>query len=82
MAKITYELTDKDNIHICRECTKIEFTIPEDLDVYEIARVLKMLLYSIGYAEQSIDAVLRVNGVESTGGDDELFNDMFPRLKK
>ena len=50
MAKLTYLTNESEH----REATKIEFTIPEDLDVWEYKRVCMRMASAMGYTSISI----------------------------
>lgn len=79
-ARLTYEIIDNDGFNT-RECSTIKLDIPDDLDIYEMARVLKIFLYAVGYAETSIEEILQNDSSGSSNSD--LFNDMFPpRIKE
>lgn len=50
MAKLIFIVDEKDN----REASKIEFTIPNDLDVWEYKRVCVRMAGAMGYTNLSI----------------------------
>jgi hypothetical protein len=52
MAKLTYTRDEDDFI---AEASKIEFTISEDMDIYEFHTICIRLAHSVGYHHQSIE---------------------------
>jgi len=52
MAKLIYELEQDDFIS---EASKVEFTISQDLDIYEFHTMCIRLAHSIGFHPDSID---------------------------
>ena len=52
MAKLTYTRDDSEFI---TEASKIEFTISEDMDIYEFHTMCIRLAQSVGYHHQSIE---------------------------
>lgn len=50
MAKLIFITDESEN----REASKIEFTLPEDLDVWEYKRVCMRMAGAMGYASLSI----------------------------
>jgi hypothetical protein len=53
MAKFTY-IINKTNDPDCREASKIEFTVPDDMNITEFKTICKRMAYSMGYADASI----------------------------
>lgn len=53
MAKLTYTRDESDFI---AEASKIEFTISEDMDIYEFHTMCIRLAHSVGYHHQSIES--------------------------
>jgi len=51
MAKLTYTRDESD---FMTEASKIEFTISEDMDIYEFHTMCIRLAHSLGYHHQSI----------------------------
>lgn len=50
MAKLIFITTESDN----REASKIEFTLPEDMDIWEYKRVCMRMAGAMGYTSISI----------------------------
>jgi len=50
MAKFTFSIEEEDN----REASKIEFEVPNDLDIWEYKRMCMRMAGAMGYASLSI----------------------------
>lgn len=54
MGKLIFSYTEKDFIDNNREASKIEFDVPDDMDIHEFKVMCVRLASSIGYANSSI----------------------------
>ena len=54
MGKLIFNYTDKDFIDNSREASKIEFDVPDDMNIHEFKVMCVRLASSIGYANSSI----------------------------
>jgi len=52
MAKLTYTLDEKDFIS---EASKIEFTVSEDMDIYQFHTMCIRMAHAMGYHAKSIE---------------------------
>jgi hypothetical protein len=50
MAKFTFSIEEEDN----REASKIEFEVPNDLDIWEYKRMCMRMAGAMGYASLSV----------------------------
>lgn len=54
MGKLIFSYTEKDFIDNNREASKIEFDVPDDMNIHEFKVMCVRLASSIGYANSSI----------------------------
>jgi hypothetical protein len=54
MGKLIFSYTDKDFIENSREASKIEFDVPDDMDIDEFKIVCIRLASAMGYGNKSI----------------------------
>tara|TARA_B100001287_G_C22526552_1_gene455257 strand:- start:160 stop:429 length:270 start_codon:yes stop_codon:yes gene_type:complete len=54
MGKLIFTYTDKDFVQLNREANKIEFDVPDDMDVNEYKVVCVRLASALGYSDKSI----------------------------
>ena len=54
MGKLIFTYTDKDFVKLNREANKIEFDVPDDMDISEYKVVCVRLASALGYSEKSI----------------------------
>ena len=54
MGKLIFTYTDKDFVKLNREANKIEFDVPDDMDINEYKVVCVRLASALGYSEKSI----------------------------
>ena len=54
MAKLIFKYTDDDYIEHAREASEIEFTIPDELNIFEFKTICARLAAALGYHEESI----------------------------
>ena len=54
MGKLIFSYTEKDFIDLNREANKIEFDIPDDMDINEYKVVCVRLASALGYGNKSI----------------------------
>ena len=54
MAKLIFKYTDDDYIEYAREASEIEFTIPDELNIFEFKTICARLAAALGYHEESI----------------------------
>lgn len=55
MGKLIFSYTDKDFIESNREANKIEFDVPDDMDINEYKVVCVRLAAALGYGNKSIN---------------------------
>ena len=55
MAKLSYRITDGEFLEASREVSKIEFEIPDDLDIFEYRNICIRLAAAMGYHSNSIN---------------------------
>lgn len=55
MAKLIFTYTDKEFLETQREASKIEFEVPEDMDINEFKVMCTRLAHAMGYQESSIN---------------------------
>jgi len=77
MAKLIFRYTDE-LVENCREASKIEFKVPDDMDIQEFKVMCVRLANAIGYHPNSIEKAF---GDPIWGEDDkhdiiDLFNDI------
>lgn len=53
MAKLIFKYTD-DLLDECREASKIEFRVPDDMDIHEFKVICARLASAIGYSDITI----------------------------
>ena len=54
MGKLIFTYTDKDFVQLNREANKIEFDVPDDMDINEYKVVCVRLASALGYSDKSI----------------------------
>ena len=54
MGKLIFTYTDKDFIENNSEASKIEFDVPDDMDIHEYKVICVRMASAIGYQEKSI----------------------------
>jgi hypothetical protein len=54
MARLSYKITDVEFLEASREASKIEFEIPNDLDIFEYRNICIRLAAAMGYHSNSI----------------------------
>jgi hypothetical protein len=54
MARLSYKITDVGFLEASREASKIEFEIPNDLDIFEYRNICIRLAAAMGYHSNSI----------------------------
>jgi len=54
MGKLIFTYTDKDFIENNREASKIEFDVPDDMDIHEYKVMCVRLASAIGYGDKTI----------------------------
>ena len=54
MGKLIFTYTDKDFIENNREASKIEFDVPDDMDIHEYKVICVRLASAIGYGDKTI----------------------------
>ena len=54
MGRLIFNYTDKDFIDNIREANKIEFDIPDDMDIYEYKVMCIRMASAMGYGNKSI----------------------------
>lgn len=54
MGKLIFTYTDKEFVKLNREANKIEFDVPDDMDINEYKVVCVRLASALGYSEKSI----------------------------
>lgn len=72
-ATLTFELCDVDNEGY-REASKIQLTVPVDMDIYEYRTICKRMAAAIGYTQKSIDSAFGDDQFFDTGGGSDLSN--------
>jgi len=65
MAKLTFKYTDTDEFEP-REASKIELTVPDDMDIFEFKVVCMRLASSIGYHSESIKKAFGDDDINGT----------------
>ena len=55
MGKLIFKYTEADYIDNNRETSKIELTVPDDMDIHEYKVMCVRLASAMGYAEKSIN---------------------------
>ena len=54
MGKLIFTYTDKDFVQLNREANKVEFDVPDDMDINEYKVVCVRLASALGYSDKSI----------------------------
>ena len=54
MGKLIFTYTDKDFVQLNREANKIEFDVPDDMDINEYKVVCVRLASALGYSDKTI----------------------------
>ena len=54
MGKLIFTYTDKDFVELNREANKVEFDVPDDMDINEYKVVCVRLASALGYSDKSI----------------------------
>jgi hypothetical protein len=54
MARLSYKITDDEFLEASREASKIEFEIPDDLNIFEYRNICIRLAAAMGYQQSSI----------------------------
>tara|TARA_B100000963_G_C22079009_1_gene431438 strand:+ start:102 stop:371 length:270 start_codon:yes stop_codon:yes gene_type:complete len=54
MGKLIFTYTDKDFVELNREANKIEFDVPDDMDINEYKVICVRLASALGYSDKSI----------------------------
>ena len=77
MAKLIFRYTDE-LLEDCREASKIEFNVPDDMDIHEFKVMCVRMASAMGYHPNSIDDTFGdlVWGDEDKHDIMDLFNDI------
>ena len=54
MGKLIFTSTDKDFVELNREANKVEFDVPDDMDINEYKVVCVRLASALGYSDKTI----------------------------
>lgn len=54
MGKLIFTYTDKDFVELNREANKVEFDVPDDMDINEYKVVCVRLASALGYSDKTI----------------------------
>ena len=54
MAKLLFKYTDDEYIEHAREASEIEFTIPDEVNIFEFKTICARMASALGYHEESI----------------------------
>ena len=54
MGKLIFTYTDKDFVQLNREANKVEFDVPDDMDINEYKVVCVRLASALGYSDKTI----------------------------
>ena len=54
MGKLIFKYTEEEFINNVREASEIEFTIPDELNIFEFKTICARLAAALGYHEESI----------------------------
>ena len=78
MGKLIFNYTDKDFIDNSREASKIEFDVPDDMDIHEFKVMCVRMASAMGYQEKSIQKGFGdlVYGEEDVNTLKELLNEL------
>jgi hypothetical protein len=78
MAKLIFKLNEDYN----REAKEIEFTVPDDMNIYELKTVFCRLAAAMGYSPNSIENAFGDIDDVDTDDDDESFTDWITNITK
>jgi hypothetical protein len=78
MAKLIFKYTDSEFTEGLREASEIEFTVPDDMDIYEFKVMCVRLASSLGYQQETINKGFGnlVYGNETKDGLRQLLNEI------
>jgi len=78
MGKLIFNYTDKDFIENNREASKIEFDVPDDMDIHEYKVMCVRLASAIGYGDKTIKKSFGdlIYGDDDTNELKELLDDL------
>jgi hypothetical protein len=78
MGKLIFTYTDKDFIENNREASKIEFDVPDDMDIHEYKVMCVRLASAIGYGDKTIKKSFGdlIYGDDDTNELKELLDDL------
>lgn len=71
MAKFIFIIDQEDN----RECSRIEFDVPDDLDIWEYKRVCERMAAAMGFHHNSIKTAFQKE--EPISEEDKAFKKLF-----